>query len=386
MSEKRRDNKGRILQKGESQRKDLTYQYRFTDQNKKRQTIYAPTLAELREKEKDIQRQLALSGGRYIGQVTILDMMNKYLKLKRNLKRSTRNSYEATIKRVSEDPFFSLPLKDIKKTDVKAWAVDKFESGTKYHAIESILRLMKPAIDIAVEDDCILSNPSRFNLKTVLQVKTPKRQALSKEQQQKWLEFIKNDSKCKHGYDIMVVLLGTGMRVSELCGLTWNDLDFEKRLISINHQLCKAPGGDFYIETPKSETGERIIPMTDDVYDSLQRMVAQGKACKVKTIVDGYYGFVAISQRGTPHNHQNIDCSFQTARRRFHEKYPDYEMPKVTPHILRHTFCTNMANAGMKIKNLQYLMGHASVTLTLDRYTHSGFDEASKDMLEIINR
>lgn len=381
MSEKRKDNKGRVLQKGESQRKDLTYQYRFQNKLGKRVTIYAPTLKELREKEAEVNRRMVLSGDYSRGHVTILEMMKRYLEINQTIKRTTRSFYESGIKQFAKHPFSNSLIVDVKKTDVKLWAIDANKNGVPYSSIKKILALMRPALELAVDDDVIPKNPSRFNLNDVIPNKKTEREALTPEQQAKWLEFIKNDRYCRYNYDTMVILLGTGMRASEFCGLTMDDIDFENRRISVNHQLFKENRSRYYITTPKSEKGNRMIPMSDAVYQSIKNLVKNKMRAKVETIIDGYHGFIVLNRKGNPQHYYNIDYAFQTAMRRFREKNPDYVMPKITPHVLRHTYCTNLINAGIGIKSVQYLMGHSSASITLDRYTHNSYEQANKELI-----
>lgn len=120
--------------------------------------------------------------------------------------------------------------------------------------------------------------------------------------------------------------------------------------------------------------------MTDDVYDSLQRLVSEQKRRKVELIIDGYHGFITLNLRGNPQTYYNIDYSFQTAMKRYREQNPNDPIPKITPHVLRHTYCTNLINAGISTKSVQYLMGHSSVSVTLDRYAHNSFEQATKEL------
>lgn len=380
MAEKRRDNKGRVLQKGEGQRKDLTYQYRFQNKLGKRITVYAPTLKELREKEAEITKQIITTGQYSKGEVTILEMMERYLRLNRRIKTNTRKYYEDAIKQFKKYPFSNALICDLKVTDVKLWVVEAHESGASFSSVNKMLALMKPSLEIAVEEDVIVKNPCRFKLSDVIRNEATPREALTPEQQQKWLTFIKSDRYCKRIYDTVVILLGTGMRASEFCGLTVNDVDFDNRTISVNHQLFKKDRSQYFIETPKSSKGNRIIPMTDDVYDSLQRLVSEQKRRKVELIIDGYHGFITLNLRGNPQTYYNIDYSFQTAMKRYREQNPNDPIPKITPHVLRHTYCTNLINAGISTKSVQYLMGHSSVSVTLDRYAHNSFEQATKEL------
>ena len=144
--------------------------------------------------------------------------------------------------------------------------------------------------------------------------------------------------------------------VSEFCGLTIDDLDFKGRKIRVDHQLVRERGGRYYIERTKTRSGIRFIPMTDEVYNSLQRIIASRPQMDIEPEVDGYRGFLLIDKKNQPKVALHIENEMRWARKKFQKLHPDIELPNITPHVFRHTFCTNLANAGMDIKNLQYLM------------------------------
>lgn len=182
-----------------------------------------------------------------------------------------------------------------------------------------------------------------------------------------------------------VVLLGTGMRVSEFCGLTKADLDFTGRKIRVDHQLVRERGGKYYVEKTKTECGCRYIPMTDEVYRSLQNILSRRKRVKTETIIDGYSGFLLLDKNDSPKVALHIENEMRWAMKKYQKLHPDKPLPHITPHVFRHTFCTNMANAGMDIKTLQYVMGHSDVGVTLNVYTHASYDCAAEQMAKIID-
>jgi len=199
------------------------------------------------------------------------------------------------------------------------------------------------------------------------------------------MDFIREDKTyCKY-YDEFVVLLQTGMRVSEFCGLTKNDLDFEKRKIRVDHQLVRERGGKYYVEKTKTESGCRFIPMTDEVYQSLLNILANRRKPKVEMIVDGYSNFILIDKDEHPKVALHIENEMRWAMKKYKKLHPDQPLPNITPHVFRHTFCTNMANAGMDVKTLQYLMGHSDVGVTLNIYTHANYDRAAEQMAKIVD-
>lgn len=173
------------------------------------------------------------------------------------------------------------------------------------------------------------------------------------------------------------------MRVSEFCGLTMDDLDFKRRRIRVDHQLVRERGGRYYVEKTKTKSGIRYIPMTQEVYKSLTRIAARRPHLDEEPVVDGYSGFLLIDKKQQPKVALHIENEMRWALKKFKKLHPDIKLPHITPHVFRHTFCTNLANAGMDVKNLQYLMGHSDVGVTLNIYTHSCYDNAAEQLRKI---
>ena len=184
-------------------------------------------------------------------------------------------------------------------------------------------------------------------------------------------------------YDEFVVLLNTGMRVSEFCGLTSKDLDFNNRKINVDHQLVRERNGKYYVEKTKTQAGCRFIPMTNEVFQSLKRIIENRPKLKIEPFVDGYTGFILVDKNGNPKIALHIENEIRWSLKKYKKLFPNKPPIIVTPHVLRHTFCTNMINAGMDAKKLQYLMGHSDVSTTLNIYTHMGYEKASEQMLKI---
>lgn len=168
MAEKRKDKKGRILKSGESQRSDLTYQYRYVDLKGKRRYAYAKTLSELREKEKDIQRDMDDGIDYSLGEVKVVDLVSRYMNLKRGLKENSRRAYSSAYNKIADDPFGQRQIKDIKLSDAKTWLVSLHDSGMKQNTIGIVQNLLRPAFEMAVEDDMIRKNPFKFKLSDIV--------------------------------------------------------------------------------------------------------------------------------------------------------------------------------------------------------------------------
>lgn len=383
MSEKRRDDKGRILRTGESQRKDHTYQYRYPDKNGKRKYIYAPDLQELRKKEAEIQRDLDAGIHYAAGEITVLDLVKRYTNLKQGVRYNTRAGYDFVITLLNRYDFGRLLIRDVKISDVQAWFLQFTQDGRGYHTAARVRGVLKPAFQMAYQEDVIRKNPFDFKLAEVIPNDSKPRVALAEEQQRIWMGFIREDKTYSKYYDEFLLLLGTGMRVSELCGLTLNDLDFKNRRIRVERQLLIKNNGQYFVEKTKTEHGCRFIPMTEAVCHSLRNILRNRKKVDSEMTVDGISGFLLLNNHARPKVAANIERIMRAANEKYLKLHPEQPLPHITPHVLRHTFCTNMANAGMDIKALQYVMGHANVSITLNVYAHTNYDRAAKQMFEM---
>lgn len=383
--ERRKDNKGRVLKQGESQRKDLIYQYRYTNTNGVRKTIYSSSLQELREKEKTLQKDLNNGIDYSKGNITVLELFTKYVKLKQNVKYNTKVNYKFVLNFVSKEQFGKRKITTVKISDAKQWFVDIQKRGKKYNTIAKIKGIAKPAFQMACDDDIIMKNPFAFKMTDVVTNDTEYRVALTNEELLEWMTFIKNDNTYSVYYNEIVVLLETGIRVSEMCGLTFADLDFDARQIHINRQLIKTKDRGLMVETTKTICGTRTIPMTNATYNALKIILKNRPKVSKEYCVDGYTNFVFIQRNGEPKSAMHIQDAISNANQKYKKTFPDKHLPKISPHVLRHTFCTNYANSGMSIKSLQYLMGHSDANVTLNVYSHSSFPSAAKEMLQMTN-
>lgn len=148
---------------------------------------------------------------------------------------------------------------------------------------------------------------------------------------------------------------------------------------------CPGTGGKYYVEKTKTECGCRYIPMTDEVFQSLNNILARRKKVKTEIVVDGYGSFLLLDKDDKLKVALHIENEMLWAMKKYKKLHPDKPLPHITPHVFRHTFCTNMASAGMDIKNLQYVMGHSDVGVTLNVYTHASYDRAAEQMTRIID-
>ena len=377
MSEKRKDKKGRVLKDGESYRSDGRYMYRYTTVKGDRQCVYARTLDELREKEQQIQRDLQDGIDYGAGAITVIALAERYIEQKQGVRYNTKVGYNFVMNLLRKQDFSYRKIKDVKTSEAKAFFIELHESGYSYSTITTVRGVVKPAFDMAVEDDIVRKNPFAFRTVDVVPNDAVARKALSPEDKARFLEYLQEDKCRSRYYNEVVILLGTGLRISELYGLTKADIDFTERRIRVERQLVRTRHCEYYIEKPKTESGERFIPMTDEVFWAFQNVLRSRKTPKVELMIDGHSGFVFLDKDGKP----KVAGHLEHALKRIVDKYNathDNKLPSITPHVLRHTFCTDLANAEMNLKSLQYLMGHSDAYTTLNTYTHASYDAAKE--------
>ena len=378
---KRKDSKNRVLEKGESQREDGTYMYRWTDLSKKRQTIYAKTLAELREKELEITRTEKISGLAWEkGKMTVAELVKLHREM-RVAKITTRKKYEYYDSISDKIGLSNLQIRDIRTSVAKSYMLRLSDMGYSYGTIQNFKASLSPAFQMAVEDEYILKNPFHFELHHIIDDDRKQRFALSEEQEKAYLDYVKNHGIFCHSYADILTLLNTGMRVSELYGLTFKDLDFKNNRIYVNKQLHYIDG-EYVMLSPKSKAGTRVLAMTPEVREVLKEQYMKPRPT-VQRIIDGHSGFVFINKHGNPKYRKNLQATMSSIKNKYAELGLG-DFSNITPHVLRHTFCSRMIDKGIDVKTLQILMGHSDIGTTLDVYTHKDPENVAKIMEEIL--
>ena len=395
MSEKRRDNKGRVLRNGESQRKDGRFMYKYTDNAGNIKYVYSWKLVKtdtvpkgakddlsLREKEKLIHRDLEDDIVPCGGEMTVLDLVKKYVSQKTGVKHNTEANYNFVINIIKKEDFGKKRIDKVKLSDAKGWLIKLQSDGRGYSTIHSVRGVVRPAFQMAVDDDLIRKNPFEFQLATVVVNDSVTREALTRKQERAFLKFVKEDKHFSIYYEGIYILFKTGLRISEFVGLTIADIDLKNGVINVNHQLQRKWNMEYVIEETKTECGTRLVPMTDEVKKCFRKIIENRKKPKTEPMIDGKVGFLYLDKNDMPMVALHWEKYFQHICEKYNKIYKA-EMPKVTPHVCRHTFCSNMAKSGMNPKTLQKIMGHSDIGVTLNTYTHVGFDDIQKEMKKI---
>ena len=296
-----------------------------------------------------------------------------------------------------ENDFGEMHIIDLKRSDIRAY-YNHLADGQhlKANTIDTIHTVLHQVLELGVEDDYLRYNPADNALKELKKAHnadSEKRRALTLPEQNLFEEFLAKEGQYHRWYPIFIILLYTGLRVGEATGLRWQDIDLDEGTISVNHTLVYFDRGGsercgFAINTPKTKAGERIVPMLPKVKEAfiMEREYQREAGLTCKAVVDGYTDFIFINRFGYTQHQGTLnkalrriirDCNYEVL-----DKGDDIILPRFSNHSLRHTFTTRMCEAGVNIKAMQDILGHADAETTLQIYA-----DATKELkrAELIN-
>lgn len=380
---KRTDNKGYVLRTGEYQDRSGRYSFKYT-QKGKRHTVYGLTLKELREKEKQIEKDLEDGIDNSRRNITLNQLFQEYLELKTDLKESTRCNYLATWNNaIRNSDLGKMKVSEIDQIRIRKFYTGLVKQGLAANTIKFYHSLISPALELAVDSNIIRKNPAKDARKGIGGTKKEK-SSITISQQERLLDFAKNNSQYCIYHPLMIFALSTALRVGELTGLRWSDVDLKENIIHIRQQLIYRNLGDgcrFHVQGLKTEAGRRDIPLTVSARRSLikQKEFSLLLGTKQKKEIDGINDFVFLNSLGNPYAVNAVNFILKNmveAYNKSEQEAADREhreadpLPHISAHILRHTACTRLAESGIDPKTLQYIMGHSSIAVTMDIYNH----------------
>ena len=404
MKKIRRDNRGRVLHRGESYiRSKELFCYSYMDVFGKRRYLYANDLVDLRQKEEELLRNKLNRVKCYpVTNPDVNYIFDKYFSNKKGLRSSTRGNYIYTYDHYVREGFGKRKLSEIRFSDVLSFYNALLEKGLKIGIVARIHGLLHPALELAVRDEVLKSNPSN-GVMTEIKKHTDKpehRHALTLEAQRIFLKELDRDEY--KGYkNFFIVMFGTGVRVGELIGLRWCDVDFKKSFISINHSISyvrrEGSNGraEFGVSLPKTPSGIRNIPMLDKVKEAfLDEKRTQEKTGHSSIVeIDGMNGFIFCNKYRMLHNHNSLDRFIRKVvdnynTREIQEADEENREPVLIPrfscHITRHSFCTRLCENDTNLKVVQSTMGHKNIQTTLDVYADVT-ERKKKEVFELLN-
>lgn len=388
----RRDSKHRVLRRGESIRQDGRYQFKY-HVNGKAHFVYSwrleptdklpvgrkPCLS-LRELEKQIGYDLDNRLDPVGKNITVNELVDRYLATKTGVKYNTQMNYNFVKNILKAHPFGDTKISRVKTSDAKLFLIKlQQEDGRGYSSVKTIRGVLRPAFQMAVDDDVLNKNPFGFQLAGVVVNDSVTREAITKEQMNKFLKFVHDDNVyCKY-YEVIYILFHTGMRISEFCGLTISDIDLANNIVNIDHQLQRTSDMKYILDTTKTDAGTRKLPITQDVADCFRAILEDRKKPRYEKMIKGHTGFLFLDKNGNPEVAMHWQHRLNHMVKRYNDIYR-VQMPNITPHVCRHTYCSNMAKSGMNLKTLQYLMGHSDISVTMNTYTHWGLEDAADEL------
>lgn len=388
----RRDSKHRVLRRGESIRQDGRYQFKY-HVNGKAHFVYSwrleptdklpvgrkPCLS-LRELEKQIGYDLDNRLDPVGKNITVNELVDRYLATKTGVKYNTQMNYNFVKNILKAHPFGDTKISRVKTSDAKLFLIKlQQEDGRGYSSIKTIRGVLRPAFQMAVDDDVLNKNPFGFQLAGVVVNDSVTREAITKEQMNKFLKFVHDDNVyCKY-YEVIYILFHTGMRISEFCGLTISDIDLANNIVNIDHQLQRTSDMKYILDTTKTDAGTRKLPITQDVADCFRAILEDRKKPRYEKMIKGHTGFLFLDKNGNPEVAMHWQHRLNHMVKRYNDIYR-VQLPNITPHVCRHTYCSNMAKSGMNPKTLQYLMGHSDISVTMNTYTHWGLEDAADEL------
>ncbi len=340
----------------------------------------------LREKEAELNAQLENSIDIDGAKLTLLEVVDRYLKYlynRKSLAHNTKVGYNVTVNNLKQYKLGYMEIGKIRPQHCEEW-LDDMKKKHRGSSIQTQISLIKRAFEYALDYDYIVKNPFR-NI-TTDKSDSKKMDALSVKDMNRFLDFCSKDVHSAHCYDMIYVLFWTGLRVSELCGLTLDDIDMDNRMVKVDKQLQCVNHVHVILPT-KTTNGERIIPMTDGVYQCFERVIKNRyimgdiePACYDER-GNKYEGFVFLATRSRKTIvRSHVEEYLQNCIKRFNNANIENPIRKFEPHICRHTFATNMQY--LPPKTLQYILGHGNISTTMNNYVNA---KPSEEQLAQIN-
>ncbi len=369
-----KDLKGKELGVGICQRKDGLYTARFVSKRTgKSVQKYFPKLQECRKWYADAKFEDEHGGINASGDMTVTAWFDYWIEnikgdsIRPNTIRNYKERFEHNIKKCIGNMILS-EVKPMHCQNVLNQMKDDYKSSTAIYQTRITLYCM---FSDAVENDVIYKNPVTKGIKHNIGKEPKKVRALTIDEQKKFLEVAEKSSN----YNQFAFILQTGLRTGELIGLKWSDIDWEKRVIHIQRSMeYRYSVGEWRIGEPKSKSGYRDVPLTEEAVAILKRQ--KEKLREIKVINMQFKEHVFLSRKGEPTKNSAYDTTLfklcdKAGIRRF------------SMHVLRHTMATRCIEGGMRPKTLQVILGHANVGITMNLYVDVTEEEKFKEVEKI---
>lgn len=379
-----KDLKGKELGVGISQRKDGVYQGRYTDRWGKRQTIYNGNMKELRKELaiciSDNEKKLNIKEN------IILDKWFAYwmeVYKERSIRPNTKREYVHIYNKNISPYLGNVPINSLIKSDIQRLVDNAHDSGYRYERQSKIKVILRDMLQRAVEDNFLINNPaSGIQLRAD---KVMKAKSLTVEEQDTFFEYCRNTF-----YDnLFNVAVNTGLRPGELFALQLSDIDLENGYIDVNKTLVYQKYLDdekktFHVEPPKTKQSYRKVPINSVCKEYLNRQLELKKVVSQKRPKQ-QNEYLFVTKFNTPINSVIYSDAIKAVVRQINLIRPfDNQFTEFSGHTFRHTFATRCFENGVEAKVVQNYLGHASIKMTMDLYTHVTEAKAAECIEKIV--
>ena len=383
-----KDLNGKELGAGFTQRKNGSYTYRFKDRFGNRKSIYSVSISELRQKARDavsadyshqtIEKELTLS-------TWFKQWLDEY---KYEIRDHSRVYYTQIFEKHIKPDLGTKRLQDVKQIDVQRLINRLTKNGYKHGTKHKVYFILLDMFNRAVQNDYAIKNP-------VTGIRIDKddyyeRRVLTAEEQ----AIFFNAARGTFYEDLFIVAVETGLRSGELCGLKATDVDFDAHTLQVERTLLYAKLSTdstkvFHYDPPKTDASKRCVKLSDRCEEALRRQIRR------KTIVadrlkarplEGFEDVLFVTTVNTPLCDQLFCQAIDRIVDQINDSRPDYDrFERFSPHCFRHTFATRCLEAGVNVKVVQQQLGHASMKMTMDLYSHVT-DEMRDEELDKFNQ
>ncbi|MCD8132423.1 MAG: site-specific integrase [Clostridiales bacterium] len=368
-----KDLKGKELGKGITQRKDGRYYARFVDRFGNRKSLYATSVVEIRRLLKEAEKENAEKTSvkkRYL----VHDWYEEWMRVYKspNIRLNTKCHYEGIFDRHILPSLGGKYLDEVRQIHIVSIINDLNERGYGWETQNKVRLLLGDFFNVALDNDCVLKNPVKG---VRLKKEKPKEERFVL-----CVDDQKDFFTCCGGtfYDsLYVVAVNTGLRPGEVCALEEQDIDFEKHVLHVTKTLLyqKLDGDEkkmFHMDPPKTYTSERTVPLNNAAEAALRQQIQLKNLVSRRYKKEGEFAnLLFVTKLNTPICSQILCDAIKRTVDEINLQRDEIEkLPYFGAHTFRHTFATRCLEAGMDMKVLQKLLGHATLQMTVDLYAH----------------
>lgn len=385
-----KDLKGKDLGVGFRQKPNGLYSARYVDRFGNRKEIYDRSLSELKRKLKTAIYDDAVGNSVVDNSVTLSQWFKAWMEVHKYkvIRNNTQRYYTHIYTKHIEPTLGKKKVKDITQLNIKSLLKDLDQNGYQYETKNKVRIMLLDMFDKAMIDNYVLKNPCK-GIKLVRDEKKDMR-VLTREEQTEFFECCKGTF-----YDnLFVVAISTGLRQGELCALTWDDIDLDKKEINVTKTLLyqKLDGDskkEFHINPPKTKKSKRTVPINKQCEIALKRQFIQRNNIMSKKSakpLEGFENLLFTTKFGTPICDQIMIDAIKRIVDEINlcrDELEQFEM--FSPHCFRHSFATRCFEAQIPPKTVQKYLGHATLQMTMDLYTHVLESHMQDEMTKLEN-